>query len=355
LRKAGGLFQEGLALLERLRRLEGVLVRLEDYGFLRQPALRELCSPLLTNHQRPSKQIRRARWIASAASLQQNPVVWLAINAILPWDLWVANRLAQTRDELRVILPGWLNIWYELEALSSLATFAVLNPGTSFPQVEPAALFDARGLGHPLIHAEERVTNDFVINELGSTTIITGSNMSGKSSFLRTMGINVQLAYCGSVVCAAEMKIGLFRVFTSIRISDSVVDGFSYFYAEVRRLKSLLDALEQVDEPPLFYLIDEIFRGTNNRERLTGSRAYIRALAGRHGVGFIATHDLELVKLETQFEQVQNFHFREAVIEGKMVFDYRLRPGPCPTTNALKIMALVGLPVDGEDHTDGGV
>jgi DNA mismatch repair ATPase MutS len=141
------------------------------------------------------------------------------------------------------------------------------------------------------------------------------------------------------------MGTQLFRLFTSMRLTDSVTEGYSFFYAEVRRLKALLTELEQVAERPLFFLIDEIFRGTNNQERLLGSRAYVRALAGGHGVGFIATHDLELVKLADENALIHNYHFRDAVVDGRMVFDYKLHPGPCPTTNALKIMALAGLPL----------
>jgi DNA mismatch repair ATPase MutS len=128
-------------------------------------------------------------------------------------------------------------------------------------------------------------------------------------------------------------------------ISDSVTDGISYFYAEVKRLKALLAELEAGQTWPLLFCIDEIFRGTNNRERLIGSRAYVRALAGKHGLGFIATHDLELAKLADEVPQVVNYHFRDHVIDDRMAFDYTLRPGPCPTTNALTIMQLEGLPV----------
>jgi DNA mismatch repair ATPase MutS len=128
-------------------------------------------------------------------------------------------------------------------------------------------------------------------------------------------------------------------------ISDSVTNGISYFYAEVKRLKALLGELERDHPLPLLFCIDEIFRGTNNRERLIGSRAYVRALAGKNGLGFIATHDLELAKLADVVPQVQNYHFRDSVVADRMVFDYILRPGPCPTTNALSIMQLEGLPV----------
>ncbi|HEX3641991.1 MAG TPA: hypothetical protein VHV10_11930, partial [Ktedonobacteraceae bacterium] len=176
--------------------------------------------------------------------------------------------------------------------------------------------------------------------------IITGSNMAGKSTFLRTLGVNLCLAYAGGPVNASMLQTSLFRLFTCIRVTDSVTDGYSYFYAEVKRLRALLDALAEPDQLPVFFLVDEIFKGTNNRERLIGSRSYVRAIVGRNCVGAISTHDLELVKLADVVPQVKNYHFREEVIDGRLVFDYILRPGPCPTTNALKIMQMEGLPVE---------
>jgi DNA mismatch repair ATPase MutS len=137
-----------------------------------------------------------------------------------------------------------------------------------------------------------------------------------------------------------------FRLAASITITDSVTDGFSFFYAEVRRLKALLEELRRPHPFPLFFLIDEIFRGTNNRERLIGSRSYVNALVGSNSVGAIATHDLELVKLAAANKTIRNAHFRDQVQDGIMIFDYKLHQGPCPTTNALRIMELAGLPVD---------
>jgi DNA mismatch repair ATPase MutS len=227
-----------------------------------------------------------------------------------------------------------------------LANFAWLNPDYTWPDLVAAPHFVAQRLGHPLIPHDERVYNDYAVTELGTIALITGSNMAGKSSFLRTIGINLCLAYMGGPVVADSLQTTLFRVYSSIQIHDSLADGFSFFYAEVRRLQALLAAWRQEDERPLCFLIDEIFRGTNNRERLIGSRSYIRALAGGHGIGFIATHDLELVQLADELPGIKNFHFRDAVVNGRMVFDYKLHPGPCPTTNALKIMELAGLPVE---------
>jgi DNA mismatch repair ATPase MutS len=170
--------------------------------------------------------------------------------------------------------------------------------------------------------------------------------MAGKSTFLRTIGVNLSLAYAGAPVNATHLQTSLFRLFTCIKVSDSVQDGLSYFYAEVKRLQALLAATQMNDTLPVLFLIDEIFRGTNSRERLIGSRSYIRALSQGPSLGLIATHDLELIKLADEIEGVTNYHFREEVHDGRMVFDYRLRSGPCPTTNALKIMSLEGLPVE---------
>ena len=169
--------------------------------------------------------------------------------------------------------------------------------------------------------------------------------MAGKSTFLRTIGVNLCLCYAGAPVNAERLETSLFRLFTCIKVSDSVQDGLSYFYAEVKRLQALLAAATREDPLPVLFLIDEIFRGTNSRERLIGSRSYIRALSESTAVGLVATHDLELIKLADEIKGVVNFHFREEVAGGKMVFDYRLRSGPCPTTNALIIMELEGLPV----------
>ena len=172
--------------------------------------------------------------------------------------------------------------------------------------------------------------------------------MAGKSTFLRTLGLNLLLAFAGSVVDGTALAASPLRLFTSIKISDSVTQGVSFFYAEVKRLKRLLDELERGDTLPLFFCIDEIFRGTNNRERLIGSRSYIRQLVDKHGVGLISTHDLELVKLAEELPAITNYHFRDDVVNGQMVFDYKLHLGPCPTTNALKVMRNAGLPVEEE-------
>ncbi|MEO8434910.1 MAG: hypothetical protein ABI596_08450 [Pyrinomonadaceae bacterium] len=331
-----------------LRRFRSVFKYLESRGYQDTPGLREVCAPFLDKRRRPSSEFKRLERLASALGMRTNALLWLLIHAVVPWDFYFTWRLELLKKELADLLPRWLDAWYELEALNSLANFAWLNPRYVFPEITSEAnLFDARALCHPLLKSETKVCNDLQLGDESKIAILTGSNMAGKSTLLRTVGVNLCLAYAGAPVNAGSLRTSLFRVFTCIKVSDSVQDGLSYFYAEVKRLKALLLATEKADDLPVLFLIDEIFRGTNSRERLIGSRAYIRELARRRVLGLIATHDLELVKLADEIPGVANFHFREEVREGKMVFDYRLRPGPCPTTNALQIMKLEGLPVDG--------
>lgn len=342
-------FEEAKTLQDDLSRLSGVFRHLERYGYHGAPALRALCLPLLTGEHRPSHYLQRISRIVAATGVQGNPVLAILLNSLLPWGLIFAWRLAVWKQAVATDLPRWLAVWYELEALSALAGYGWLNPQSTFPSFhadDHAPVFVGHGIGHPLLPNERKVRNDFTVNHLGEVAILTGSNMSGKSTLLKALGVNLALAYAGGVVDVQAMQTMRFRLFTCIQVSDSVTDGISYFYAEVQRLRALLNELSSADDLPLFFAVDEIFRGTNNRERLIGSRAYIRALAGQRGIGLISTHDLELVRLEDEVTGVTNYHFRDEIVDGRMAFDYRLRRGPSPTTNALRIMALEGLPVE---------
>ncbi len=346
-----GAFHDAMTLRDTLQQLGAVSTVLERFAYGGTPHLKTLCHPFLDPADRPSGHIARINRIIISVGLRQNPFMWLLLNAIFPWDFFFAAQLNRCRATLAHRVPFWLDRWAEVEALCSLANLAYLNPAYTWPTVseidpsQPGPIFQATALGHPLLPDGERVCNNFTLEGLGELALITGSNMAGKSTFLRTVGLNLALAYAGGPVNATMLQTGLFRLFTAIKISDSVIDGISYFYAEVKRLKRLLVELEDEQALPLFFFIDEIFRGTNNRERFIGSQAYIRAVVGRRGVGLLSTHDLELTKLAAEMPPVKNYHFRDDVVGEAMVFDYKLHPGPCPTTNALKLMALEGLPV----------
>ena len=356
--RRGDMFEDATYLRYGFATLSLIFSYLETYPYGSHARVKTLCAPFFQDRSSgPSALLKGTARIASLATLKNNGLLWLLVNALVPWDFYCAYRLSQYKSQLADRLPTWLDTWFELEALCSLASFAYLNPEYILPEVtapgveasiqsEQDVLFSGHALGHPLIPIEKKVSNDFALDKLGEVVIITGSNMAGKSTFLRTLGVNLCLAYAGAPVDATDFRSNLFRLYTCIRVTDSVTDGYSYFYAEVKRLRGLLDALDLSGQPPLFFLIDEIFKGTNNRERLIGSRSFVRALVGHDCVGAISTHDLELVNLADTLPQVRNYHFREDVIDGRMVFDYILRSGPSPTTNALKIMAMEGLPID---------
>jgi DNA mismatch repair ATPase MutS len=344
-------FHEALQMRDALEQLLTVFGYLENYSYYKKLHLQVLCRPFLAPASRPTHHLKRVNRVVNATGIRSNPLFWIILNAVVPWDYYFTYQLARAKAAVARQLPKWLEVWYELEALCSLANSAYLNPGYTFPVIkefrpgQPGPVFQARKLGHPLIPVEELVRNSFTIDRLGDIDLFTGSNMSGKSTFLRTLGINLVLAQAGGVVNARYMETIPWRLYSCIKITDSVTNGISYFYAEVKCLKKLLETLEGDHSLPLFFLIDEIFRGTNNRERLIGSRAYIEATTGKNGVGLVATHDLELVQLADELSYVRNYHFRDDISDGRMVFDYTLYPGPSPTTNAIKIMRAEGLPV----------
>ncbi|HZQ06505.1 MAG TPA: hypothetical protein VFD70_07980 [Anaerolineae bacterium] len=331
-----------------LEKFRALLRYLERASYANAEHLAALCAPLRVATNPPSQQLRQIQLVTVAVGLRSNPLLALVLNLILPWDFLFAFLADRQRTRVAQSLPQWVEVIHELDALCALANFAYLNPEAHLPDIRKDAkpVLRARALGHPLLPADARVCNDFTIETLGEVEILTGSNMAGKSTFLKTVGVNLCLAFAGAPVIAAELIAAPFRLHTCIRITDSVVDGFSYFYAEVKCLRALLEELKAEDELPLLYLVDEIFRGTNNRERLIGSRAYLHALLGAQGVGLIATHDLELANLAGENGHAHNFHFRDEVSDGRLVFDYRLREGISPTTNALKIMELEGLPIE---------
>jgi hypothetical protein len=345
-RRLGPVLHSAVSVDDQLSSLGKVLTFLESYPCSHHPRLADLCAIFHHRTSRPSRQIRRVKLLTLLAGLRMNLIVGVLLNLLLPWDFLVAHFLAARKVELTSIVPAWLDRCSELEALLSLANLGYLNPNYSFPELKTGEgrRFEALQIGHPLIEPNVRVCNDFSL-EGAQVIVLTGSNMSGKSTFIKTLGVNLALAQAGGPVCASHLSVTPCRIFGCIRLVDSVQDHVSTFYAEVRRLRQLLHALGQHSVLPLFFLVDEIFRGTNNRERLLGSQAFLRALLGKNGTGVITTHDLDLAYSADRLAGVRNLHFREEIVGDRMVFDYRLREGICPTTNALKIMQMEGLPV----------
>lgn len=347
--RVSGLFDEASQINSLLTQFRPVLQFLERYPYRESSRLGRFCKVFHQADQRPSTYLKKIIRLSSAASSQGSELTWLVMNALVPWDLYFARRLDQFKGELEPRLSEWLDRFYRLEALSGLANFGWLHPGYTFalPRKDRRTpVIEAKTLGHPLIPARRRVTNDVTIRAVGDVLLVTGSNMAGKSTFLRTLGINLCLCFAGGPVNATAFDTILFRLFSSINVTDSLDEGLSHFYAEVKRLRAMLDELNKPDTLPLLFMVDEIYRGTNNRERLAGSTAFLKEVAGKDGVGLVSTHDLELARLEQDIPSLSNWHFEETIEDGKMRFEYKLKPGPCPSTNALKIMQMEGLPVE---------
>ena len=334
-------FDRAYDLQRALRQGAGVLRFVEADPAGRDPALAPLWAAF-RGERAPSRRLDRLQRIVGAAAVTRNEVGRVVVNAILPYDFLLSIALDRLRSDLADLFEPWLDALADVEALAALAAFADRQPDTVFPDLAAdGPLFDARDLRHPLLPGP--VGNDVALAP-GGVVIVTGSNMSGKSTFMRAVGLASVLATAGGPVPAAALALRPLRPVTSMRIGDAVQEGLSTFYAEVRRLRALLDTVEAAG-PPALVLIDEMLRGTNNRERLAGAQGVVRALAGARATSLVATHDLLLADLADEDDRIRNAHFRETAEGDRLAFDYRLREGPCPTTNALVIMRRAGLPV----------
>lgn len=343
-------FINSYAISEDVRPLKQLFHFLQSFKVKEKSALAEYVRPFQQIESQPLKKIRKLNLHIALVGMRMNPVMTILLNIALPWDYIVAHLLNKSVQQIKTLFPQWLKGWHQLEALSALAQFGWLNSHYTFPVLEPfnaggKPRFSALEMGHPLINGKQRIHNQFSIEKENRINLITGSNMSGKSTFLRTVGVNLVLARAGAVVCAKQLNTTLLDIKSCIRINDSLSEGLSYFYAEVKRLKMILQEIEAAPKGKILFLVDEIFKGTNNRERFIGSHAFITAMDRLGAPGFVTTHDLELAELEKSVEDLKNYHFKEEIKAAKMVFDYTIRTGPSPTTNALKIMELEGLPI----------
>jgi hypothetical protein len=313
------------------------------------PLLVALRDRLMGGPRRASEEIAALGRIVGFVDARRNEVFRFFIGPLLMWDVHCASALLRWRERSGARVRGWLDALAEIEALSGLAAFANEHPDFAWPEAAANPMFEARGLGHPLIDDDHRVGNDVGLLSTSRALVVTGSNMSGKSTLLRAIGANTVLAFAGAPVSASALKIGPVRVATSMRIEDSLEHGVSHFFAELRRLKRVID-LAQADEKeaaPLLFLLDEILHGTNSRERIIGARAVVQELLANRALGAISTHDLGITALERDLSgRVENAHFEEQVDGDKMTFDYVLRPGVVHSSNALRLMRAVGIPVN---------
>jgi len=327
-----------------LRLLGELLARLEQEHF-QSPMLNALARGLEKGADPASTEIRRLqRWVERLDWARNQ--FFRGIAAPLLWIPQCAFAIEKWRERHGPRIAGWVNALAEFEALSCIATFAYEQPGAVFPEfVDGDAYFSGTAVRHPLIDPPHAVANDVELHSMDCRLwLVSGSNMSGKSTLLRAVGLNAVLAWAGAPVCCQKLRLSPLRIGASLRVNDSLLDNKSRFYAEISRLRDVA-ALAKSGQPTLF-LLDELLSGTNSHDRRIGAAALVKGLVERGAIGLVTTHDLALASIAEELGgQARNVHFEDHMEGGEMRFDYQLRPGVVERSNALELMRAVGLDV----------
>jgi MutS domain V len=320
--------------------LGGLLTVLERQSFS-SPRLVALRGRFERDGVPASQQIERLRKLVALLEARRNQF-FAPFALLLLWSTHIAFAIERWRAESGSEIVTWISTIAEMEALLSLASFAFEHPTFVMPDVADGdAIFDAEALGHPLIPDDRRVANDIRIGGELRLLIVSGSNMSGKSTLLRSIGVNTLLALAGAPVCATRLRVSPMAVGASISLNDSLQEGASRFYAEILRIR---DTLRMT--PPLLFLLDEVLGGTNSHDRRIGAEAIVRSLVARGAIGLLTTHDLALAQIAEELApRAANVHFEDRVEDGRVTFDYQMRPGIVTKSNALELMRAVGIEV----------
>jgi MutS domain V len=323
--------------------LAGVLKRIEQHRFS-APRLRTLQRELASHQVKSSDAIARLSTIVDFIRARGNALT-KPLDIPLMYSVQVGFAAERWRNAHGHAVQSWLNVIGEIEALLSLATYSYEHPDDPFPEfVQGEPGFTGTELGHPLIPSGRCVRNSVPLSEGRQVFLISGSNMSGKSTLLRSVGINAVLAMAGAPVRARHLRMTPLQVGASIRVSDSLQEGSSRFYAEITRLRKLYDLAS--GDPPLLFLLDELLQGTNSKDRRIGAEGIVRALLARRAIGLVSTHDLALADIGSTLNgHLHNVHFQEEFVDGKMHFDYKLQEGLVTKTNGLALMRSIGLDV----------
>ncbi|WP_258097856.1 MutS-related protein [Marinoscillum pacificum] len=312
------------------------VINSKDY----QSALPKRLKQALTNPHDAEKAISQLSKISHRISSRAN-MLYLVVDLLFLIDFFLLMSIYQWKKTNSEHIEEWLQAIHEFEALMSIASFAEQHPTYQYPKLASSIFkLDGKEIGHPLIGKSDRVNNDYFVDGKGSVDIITGSNMSGKSTFQRTLGINLILARIGAPVCASTFEFSNVEVFTSMRTKDNLSENTSSFYAELKRITQLL---KTVEDKPTFFLLDEILKGTNSEDRHLGAIALAEKLSTKEAFGLISTHDLALSELEKTNKHVRNYSFNSQIDGSKISFDYTLTPGPCKSFNASQLMRNMGI------------
>jgi hypothetical protein len=335
--------------LKDLQLLSSLLARLEREHF-ESPRLQTLKQQLSSHHLAGSQAIARLRTIVEYINALESPIL-RALNVPLVYGVQVAYAAEAWRAAHGTAVRSWLTAIGEAEALLSLSAYTYEHPADPFPEFVPSLelipappCFIAEQLGHPLIPAAKCVRNNVSVCGETRVLLISGSNMSGKSTLMRAVGINTVLAMAGAPVRAAKLQLTPLQIGASILINDSLQEGSSRFYAEITRLRQICDLAE--NNPPVLFLLDELLQGTNSKDRLIGAEGVVRALLDSGAIGLISTHDLALTNIGEQRDpRLHNVHLQDEIEDGRMRFDFKLQEGVVTKSNGIELMRLIGLKV----------
>jgi len=328
---------------QNLKLVSALLHKIEQQPF-EAPHLQRTQKQLSSDHIPASEAIAQLGKIVDYLEALANPFVKL-FNLPLMYTVQLAFAIHAWRERHGHALASWLDSLGEMEALLSLATYSYEHPEDPFPTfVDGPGRFHAEHLGHPLIPAAKCVRNSVDIGEPARVLLVSGSNMSGKSTLMRTVGINTVLALCGAPVRAKQMQLTPLRIGASLLVNDSLQRGASRFYAEIEKLQAIC-SLAQQPGPPVLFLLDELLQGTNSKDRLIGAEGVTRELVQAGAIGILTTHDLSLTHMEQEDGTLRNMHFQDAIVDGQMQFDFLLQEGVVTKSNGVELMRLIGLKV----------
>lgn len=334
--------QQVSKITEELEVLTGSIQLIEETNF-KSEYLKRLQNQFKNQNSNASLKLEQLKKILERFDLRYNPVVFIPLAIIMQWDLQQAIALEKWKNKNHADVINWFNALGEFEALNSLAILSFNHPYWCYPEIKDEHFFiEGKNIGHPLIATEKCITNPIHINNAGELMLVTGSNMAGKSTYLRSIGINTVLAMAGAPVCASSFSISPVQVISSMRIADNLEESTSTFYAELKKLKTVIEKVNGNEK--IFILLDEILRGTNSFDRHTGSAALIKQLVKHHAAGIVATHDIELAALKKDFPaNILNYHFDVQVSNDELYFDYKLKDGICNSMNASILMKKIGI------------
>jgi hypothetical protein len=325
-----------------LELLAGVLKRMEQESF-QSPRLRAAQAALKREGLAPSEAIRKLRRLVEHLESRRN-MFGRVLDLFTFWSAQIVFLTESWQQRFGREIRRWQEAVGELEALSALSGYAYEHPGDIFPEfvTSTTPVYFAEGLAHPLMPAAKAVRNDLRLGDGLQLMVLSGPNMAGKSTFIRSLGVNAVLAQCGAPVRARRLQMTPLAVAASICVLDSLKGGISRFYAEIQRIKQIADLAR--GSLPVLFLLDELLSGTNSKDRLAGTRLIVESLVGLGAVGLVSTHDLALTEIpETMGTRAVNMHFEDRLEEGKLIFDYTLKPGIVRSSNALELMRSIGL------------